>query len=45
MLTSEKIKKLAMEYGADAVGIAPMSRFEGALRNWTPDISTRKRKA
>ena len=33
MLTSEMIKKAALEAGADACGIAPMSRFDGA-----PDV-------
>ena len=35
-LTSAKIKRLAREYGADAVGIAPMSRFEGAPKELDP---------
>lgn len=30
MLRSDDIKKFALECGADAVGIAPMDRFEGA---------------
>ena len=30
MLTSNKVKKIARECGADIVGIASMDRFEGA---------------
>lgn len=36
MLTSEMIKKAALEAGADACGIAPMSRFEGAPKEMDP---------
>ena len=35
-LTSAKIKRLAREFGADVVGIAPMSRFEGAPKELDP---------
>ena len=36
MLTSEMIKKAALEAGADACGIGPMSRFEGAPKEMDP---------
>ena len=36
MLTSEMIKKAALEAGADKCGIAPMSRFEGAPKEMDP---------
>ena len=36
MITAESIKKYALECGADAVGIAPMSRFEGAPPEMDP---------
>lgn len=36
MLTSEIIKKYALEIGADACGIAPMSRFDGAPDDMNP---------
>ena len=36
MLTSEIIKKAALEAGADKCGIAPMSRFNGAPKEMNP---------
>lgn len=36
ILSSQKIKKIARAYGADAVGIAPMDRFEGAPKELDP---------
>lgn len=36
MLTAEMIKARALELGADAVGIAPMERFEGAPDGMDP---------
>lgn len=36
MLTAEKLKKFAIEHGADAVGIAPVDRFEGAPKEMDP---------
>ena len=36
MLTSEMIKRAALEAGADKCGIAPMSRFEGAPKEMDP---------
>ncbi len=38
MLTSEMIKKIALEAGADACGIAPMSRFSGAPDDMNPQF-------
>ena len=36
MLTSEMIKKVALEAGADACGIAPISRLAGAPDDMNP---------
>ena len=36
MLTSNKVKKIAKECGADVVGIASMDRFEGAPKQMDP---------
>ena len=36
MYTAAEIKKLAKQYGADIVGIAPMDRFEGAPKQMDP---------
>lgn len=36
MLTSQKLKDFALSCGADAVGIAPLSRFEGAPPEMDP---------
>ena len=36
MLTSEMIKKVALEAGADACGIAPISRMSGAPDDMNP---------
>ena len=36
MLTAEKVKQYAKQLGADLVGIAPMSRFEGAPKQQDP---------
>ncbi|NLE12053.1 MAG: hypothetical protein GX628_00080 [Clostridiales bacterium] len=36
MLNSEKIKELALAYGADVVGITSMDRFEGAPQQMDP---------
>ncbi len=33
-----KIKAFAMELGADLVGIAPISRYEGALEMLKPKV-------
>ena len=38
MLTSQKIKELALAAGADACGIAPMSRFNGAPKEMNPQF-------
>ena len=38
MLDSSTVKKIAKDMGADLVGIAPMSRFEGAPGRWIPSI-------
>ena len=38
MLTSEMIKKAALAAGADACGIAPMSRFDGAPDDMNPQF-------
>ena len=36
MLSSKMIKEAALEAGADACGIGPMSRFEGAPKEMDP---------
>ena len=38
MLTSQKIKEIALAAGADACGIAPMSRFNGAPDEMNPQF-------
>ena len=38
MLTSQKIKEIALAYGADDVGIASMDRFEGAPPQMDPRL-------
>ena len=38
MLTSQKIKEIALAAGADACGIAPMSRFKGAPDEMNPQF-------
>ena len=38
MLTAEKIKQAALDAGADACGIGPMSRFDGAPDEMTPQF-------
>ena len=45
MLTAQKIKEIALAYGADEVGIASMDRFEGAPpqmdpRKWMPNAKS-----
>ena len=36
MLDAKEVKRIAKEMGADLVGIAPMSRFEGAPKQMDP---------
>ena len=38
MLTAEKIKQAALDAGADACGIGPMSRFDGAPDEMNPQF-------
>ena len=38
MLTSKQIKEAALAAGADACGIAPMSRFDGAPDEMNPQF-------
>ena len=38
MLTAEMIKQIALEEGADACGIGPMSRFDGAPDEMNPQF-------
>lgn len=45
MLTSAEIKKLAKNFGADLVGIAPMDRFEGAPIQMDPRFIMPKAKS
>ena len=45
MLTSQMIKQIALEAGADKCGIAPISRFDGAPDDMNPNFCFPRRRA